>query len=183
MENKINKKKYIGMTYLRWLETEFFGLFTFLFFFAFVSKLGLAGNIVFGVIGILMLVCIMADFGLKAGEQCRNKVKYHGASPCRNFGYALGAVAMTPNYILLGVLMLSKGGLIGNFLPFYKLLNSCFFPVIDLVASTANVSEASPALFILMLVMPVFYLLSTGIAFKWGYDSVDIKTKLMYKNK
>lgn len=183
MENKVSVKKYIGKILLRWLEAEFFGLFTFLFFFAFVSSIGLAGNIIFGIVGILMLVCIMADFGLKAGEQCRNQVKYHGAAPCRNLGYALGAIAMIPNYVLLGILLLSKLGVIGNFLPFYKLLNSCFFPIIDIVAPTAKISQTSPALFVLMIFMPLFYMVSTGIGFKWGYDSVDIKTKIMYKNK
>ena len=183
MDNIIEKKKYVGKTFLKVLEVEFFGLFTFLFFWAFASSIGITANIIFGIVGILMLFCIMADFGLKVGEQCSNKVKHHGATPCRNFGYALGAVAMTPSYILLGVLMLSKGGLMGNFLPFYKLLNSCFFPIIDLLAPTAKISEASPWLFILMLFAPLFYLFSTAIAYRWGYDHVDLKTKIMYKNK
>ena len=172
MDNIIEKKKYVGKTFLKVLEVEFFGLFTFLFFWAIV------------IISCRPLAdCIMADFGLKVGEQCSNKVKHHGAKPCRNFGYALGAVATTPSYILLGVLMLSKGGLMGNFLPFYKLLNSCFFPIIDLLAPTAKISEASPWLFILMLFAPLFYLFSTAIAYRWGYDHVDLKTKIMYKNK
>lgn len=183
MDNKIDKKKYIGKTFLKVLETEFFGLFTFLFFWAFSVSLGKTANVIFGIIGILMLVCLMADFGLKVGEQCRNKVRLHGAEPCRNFGYTLGAVAMTPSYVLLGILMLSKSGLIGNFLPVYKILNACFFPLIDLTAHSAYVSEASPALYIMMLFAPLFYLVSTGISFKWGYDNVDIKTKIMYKNK
>lgn len=183
MENKIEKKKYILKTFAKWLEAEFFGLFTFLFMLAFSSSFGIANNIIFGIIGVLMLVCVMADYGYKVGETCRNKVKLHGAPPCRNFGYTLGLVAMCPNYLLLGILMLSKAGLIGNFLPVYKILNSCFYPFIDIAAHSAFIKDASPALYIMMLFLPVCYLFSTGIAFHWGYDNVDIKTKLMYKNK
>ena len=95
----------------------------------------------------------------------------------------MGLVAMCPSYILLGILMISKSGVIGDFLPAYKLLNACFFPVIDLIAPSAKIAEASPLLFVIMTVVPVFYLLSLGMSFRWGYDSVDLKTKVMYKNK
>ena len=182
IEDNLNKRKLVLKSFLKWLEVEFFGLFTFLFFFAFSASSGLVVNIIFGIIGILMLLCIMADFGLKAGELCRNKVKLHGATPCRNFGFALGAVAMTPSYFLLGILMFSKSGIIGNFLPVYKLLNACFFPLIDITAPSVQIADASPALFIMMLFLPFLYMLSTGFAFKWGYDNVDIKTKVMYKS-
>ena len=179
----LNKRKLTLTSLLKWLEVEFFGLFTFLFFFAFSSSNSIVVNIILGIIGILMVLCIMADFGLKAGQTCRNKVKLHGAEPCRNFGFALGAVSMTPSYLLLGILVLSRTGVIGNFLPAYKLLNACFFPIIDIAAPTVSINDASSALYIMMLFLPFLYLLSTAFAFKWGYDNVDIKTKVMYKNK
>lgn len=182
-DDGLNKRKLVLKSLLKWLEVEFFGLFTFLFFFAFSISNSLAVNIIFGIIGILMLLCVMADFGLKAGEICRNKVKLHGAAPCRNFGFALGAVATTPSYILLGILVLSRAGVIGNFLPAYKLLNACFFPLIDIAAPSIQVVDASSALYIMMLFLPFLYLISTAIAFRWGYDNVDIKTKVMYKEK
>lgn len=183
MDNRINKRKLILKALLRVLEAEFFGLFVFLFFWATATAIGVAANIIFAVVGILMIVCVMADYGLKTGTMCRNKVNLHGAEPCRNFGYNMGLVAMCPNYILLGILMVSKSGAIGDFLPAYKLLNACFFPIIDLIAPSARISEASPLLFVIMAVVPVFYLLSLGMSFRWGYDSVDLKTKVMYKNK
>lgn len=183
MDNTINKRKLILKSLLRVLEAEFFGIFTILFFIALHMPLGTAANIIFAVVGVLMLICVMADFGLKTGTMCRNKVNLHGAAPCRNFGYTMGLVAMCPSYILLGLLMLSKGGAIGNFLPVYKILNSCFYPLIDLVAHSANIADASPLLFVVMAVSPLFYLLSLGMSFRWGYDSVDLKTKIMYKNK
>lgn len=183
MDNMINKRKLILKALLRVLEAEFFGLFVFLFFWAMSTAIGVAANIIFSVVGILMLICIMADYGLKAGAMCRNKVNLHGAQPCRNLGYKMGLISMCPSYILLGILIISKSGAIGNFLPAYKLLNACFFPIIDLVAPTPNISEASPVLYIIMAAAPLFYLISLGMSFRWGYDSVDLKTKIMYKNK
>ncbi|MDE6149346.1 MAG: hypothetical protein K2F81_04530 [Ruminococcus sp.] len=183
MDNIINKRNLILKSLLRVLEAELFGLFVFLFFWATATAIGVAANIIFAVIGILMLVCVMADYGLKTGTMCHNKVNLHGAEPCRNLGYTMGLVAMCPSYIFLGILIISKGGAIGNFLPAYKLLNACFFPIIDLVAPTANIADVSPALYIIMAVVPLFYLFSLGMSFRWGYDSVDLKTKIMYRKK
>ncbi|MDO5125756.1 MAG: hypothetical protein Q4D35_05200 [Ruminococcus sp.] len=182
MDNVINKRKLILHALLRVLEAEFFGLFVVLFFWALTVALGVVANILFGIVGIVMLACIMADYGLKKGEECKNKVTLHGAEPCRNFGFTMGLVAMCPSYILLGLLSLSKAGVFGNFLTPYKLLNSCFFPFIDLAAPTTSFSDVSPALYIMMAVLPVFYLLSLGISFRLGYDAVDLKEKLIYKN-
>ena len=61
MDNVINKRKMILHSLLRVLETEFFGLFVVLFFWAFTSAWGLAANIIYGIIGVFMLVSIMAD--------------------------------------------------------------------------------------------------------------------------
>ncbi|MBQ9375769.1 MAG: hypothetical protein IJU04_05495, partial [Ruminococcus sp.] len=115
------------------------------------------------------------------GEECKKKVSLHGATPCRNFGFSMGLVAMCPSYILLGLLIISKSEIFGNFLPAYKLLNACFFPLIDIAAPTAKMADVSPALYIMMAILPVLYMLSLGISFMLGYDNVDIKTKLMYK--
>lgn len=183
MENTFDKRKYLLKTLLIFLETELFGLINVLFFWSMHTIIGKAANIIFGIVGILLLICVMADFGLKTGAKFRNQVKLHGAAPCRNFGYTLGLAAMCPSYVFLGILMISKGGAIGNFLPIFKLLNGCFFPIIDMVSHTADINQAPSALFIIMAVLPLFYLLSLGMSFRWGYDSVDLKTKIMYKNK
>lgn len=61
MDNRINKRKLILKALLRVLEAEFFGLFVFLFFWATATAIGVAANIIFAVVGILMIVCVMAD--------------------------------------------------------------------------------------------------------------------------
>ena len=33
------------------------------------------------------MVCLMADFGLKQGEEARNKVTFHGEKDCPNYGF------------------------------------------------------------------------------------------------
>jgi len=179
---KINKKKLLLGGLLRFLECELIGFFVFLFYSAVSVAMGLVANIIFGVVGIIVLMCIMADYGLKEGEKARNKVSLRGAKPCRYFGAAIGSIAMAPNYLTLLLLALSKAGVIGNFLPAYKLLNVCFFPIIDIVAHTADINEMNPLAFILFAIMPLFYLVSSWVSFKWGYDKEDIETKIVYKN-
>ncbi len=182
MQEGINKKRLLlGALLKGYLETELMGIFVFLFFWAVSKALGLAGNIIFGVVGILTVFCIVADFGLKQGEKAQNKVRLHGAEPCRNFGLAIGAAAAAPSYLSLIILALSKAGALPNFLPAYKIINAFFFPLIDLVAHTADIKEMNPGAFVLFAVLPLFFILSGWLSFKWGYDQVDLKSKLMYK--
>ena len=73
---KYNKQKAILTALLKWVETEFFGIFVFLFFIAVAKPFGALANIIFGLTGLLTVVCLMADFGLKQGEEARNKVTF-----------------------------------------------------------------------------------------------------------
>lgn len=182
MENSINKKRILIFSFVKFLECELLGFFVFLFFWAVSTAFGLFGNILFGIVGIMTVICIMADYGLKQGEKARSKVNLRGAKPCRNFGLWIGVVSMMPSYITLLILALSKAGYIGNFLPAYKLFNACFFPLIDIVAATADINLMNPYCFILFAVLPLFYPLSSWISFKWGYDQVDLKDKIIYKH-
>ena len=134
MDNIINKRKLILKALLRVLEAEFFGLFVFLFFWAMSTAIGVAANIIFSVVGILMLICIMADYGLKAGAMCRNKVNLHGVQPCRNLGYTMGLVSMCPSYILLEYLLFQKAEQSETFFRHTSFLMLVFSPIIDLVA-------------------------------------------------
>ncbi|MGN1133385.1 MAG: hypothetical protein ACI4RN_02910, partial [Oscillospiraceae bacterium] len=119
IDSRIPTGKYIIKALLGWLECEFFGIFVFLFFWSFVSVAGVAGNVIFTIIGILIIGCIMMDKGLKLGSEARQKVSLHGAKPCKYLGFGLGAAAMIPSYIVYFILILSRLGVIGNFLPVY----------------------------------------------------------------
>lgn len=179
---KNRTKLLLGGLVKGYLLTELMGLFVFLFFWALHAAMGLAANIIFGVVGILTVFCIVADYGLKQGEKARQRVKLHGEKPCRSFGAAIGAVASLPNYLSLIVLALSRAGAIGNFLPAYKLINAYFFPLTDLVAHSADVMDMHPAAFVLLAVLPLFFVFSGWMSFRWGYDQVDLKSKVLYKN-
>ncbi len=66
---KYNKQKAILTALLKWVETEFFGIFVFLFFLSQLQSLSVHWqNIIFGLTGLLTVVCLMADFGLKQGR-------------------------------------------------------------------------------------------------------------------
>lgn len=81
MENEINKKRLILFGFVKVLQCELFGLMVFIFFWAVSSAFGLLGNIIFGLVGIMTVICIMADYGLKQGEKARSKVNLRGQSP------------------------------------------------------------------------------------------------------
>ena len=184
MENTVDKKKLlIGALIRGFLEAWLLGLFVFLFFWAVSKAFGLFGNILFGFVGIATVFAVMADYGLKQGEKAESKVRLHGAEPCRNFGLKIGLVASIPCWVSLLMLVLSKVGILFNFLPAYKIINAFFFPIIDIVAHTADIEEMHPACFALFAVFPFIFILSGWLSFRWGYDQVDLKSKLMYKNK
>lgn len=184
MDNSINKKKLllVGGLVKGYLETELLGIFVFLFFWAVSKAFGLFGNLMFGFVGIATVFAINADFGLKQGDRAYKKVKLHGAEPCRNFGAAIGAAASLPCYISLVMLALSKAGVIFNFLPAFKIINAFFFPIIDIPAHTADINEMHPACFILFAILPLTFILTGWLSFRWGYDQVDLKSKVLYKN-
>lgn len=184
MENSIDKKRLlIGALIKGFLETWLLGIFVFLFFWAVSKAFGLFGNILFGFVGIATVFAVNADYGLKQGEKAESRVRLHGAEPCRNFGLMIGLTASAPCYLSLLILVLSKTVLPFNFLPAYKIINAFFFPVIDIVAHTADINEMHPACFGLFAVLPLFFILSGWLSFRWGYDQVDLKSSLMYKNK
>ena len=182
-DNKINKKKLLLWGFIKFLECELMGTFVLLFYWAVSVSFGTFANILFGFVGITTVVCVMADYGLKQGDKARNKVTLHGAEPCRNFGLAIGVVAMLPLYIALFFLVLSRLGIIGNFLPAFKLINTFFFPIIDLAAHDPNIENMNPAAFILFAAEPLIFPITTWISFKWGYDQIDPADKIIYKSQ
>ena len=122
-----NKKRAILFSLLKALQVEFFGFFVMIFFWAVSQVFGIFGNIMFGFTGLACVVCIMADYAMKQGTLAREKVKYHEDEVSQNFGMVIGAVAMVPTYITMVFLILSKVGVIGNFLPAYKVLNASYY--------------------------------------------------------
>ena len=195
---KYNKQKAILTALLKWVETEFFGIFVFLFFIAVAKPFGALANIIFGLTGLLTVVCLMADFGLKQGEEARNKVTFHGEKDCPNYGFTLGLIAVSythltlptlgliasiPCYITMILLMISKFSGSFNFMPAYKLLDACFYPLIDWAAHSADVKDMSPFVFIMTAIFPLLYPFATWIGFKISYKQIDVKERVVYKHK
>ena len=182
MDHTINKKRLLlGGLVRGYLEAELLGIFVFLFFWAVSKAFGLFGNILFGFVGLATVFAVMADYGLKQGEKAQSKVRLHGAEPCQDFGAAIGLAAAAPLWLSTAVLALSKASGAFNFLPAHKIINAFFFPIIDIPAHTADVSEMHPACFILFALLPCLFVVSGWLSFRWGYDQVDLKSKLMYK--
>lgn len=176
-----DKKKALLFGFLKGLQAEFFGIFVMLFFWAVAKAFGKAANVMFGFTGVMCVVCVMADYCLKQGNIAQNKVKLHGDKVSKNFGGKIGLAAMLPSLISLALLVLSKIGAIGNFLPAFKIINAPYFPLFDFVAHTADIKAMAYGAFIMAAFFPAIYWLSSFIAFRIGYSQVDVKEKVMYK--
>lgn len=179
---EFNKKKAIGLSLLKAVQVEFFGFFVMIFFWAVKNFFGLFGNIMFGFTGLMCIVCIMADFGMKQGEIAREKARLHGDKVGLNFGFALGAAAMIPTYITAILLLLSKIGVIGNFLPAYKILNASYFALIDIPAHSAKVSDMPWGTLAMVFIFPLLYMFSCYIGYRISFNQVDVKEKVVYKH-
>lgn len=177
-----DKKKAIIYTLLKSFQVEFFGFFVMIFFWAVAQFLGVFGNIMFGFTGLMCVVCIMADFAMKQGTLAKDKMKYHGDEVSQNFGLIIGAVSMAPSYVTMIFLVLSKYGVIGNFLPAYKVLNASYYPFIDLAAHSAFIDNMSPLVFIMTALFPLLYLISSWIGFRITFNQVDVKEQVVYKH-
>lgn len=180
---KYNRKTALIYGLLKGLQTEFFGIFVMLFFWAVAKAMGLFANLMFGFMGIMCVVCILADFGMKEGAKAANADTLHGDNVGRNFGAITGLIAMLPFALTAVILAVSKFSGAFDFLAAFKIANACLFPIIDIFAHSAYIKDMSPAVFLLILPYLGLFPLSTYIGFKWGYDKVDLKDKIVYKNK
>lgn len=74
------------------------------------------------------------------------------------------------------LLMISKFSGSFNFMPAYKLLDACFYPLIDWAAHSADVKDMSPFVFIMTAIFPLLYPFATWIGFKISYKQIDVKS-------
>ena len=180
---KYNRKSARLFALLKGLQTEFFGVFVMIFSWAVIRAMGVLGNIMFGFTGVMCVVCIMADFGLKQGNAAASADNLHGDTVGRRFGIQLGLIAMAPFAVTALVLAVSKFGGKFDFLGAYKVLNACIYPIIQLFAPSADIAGFSPALFLLIAGYLALFPFSAYIGFKWGYNKVDLKDVFVYRKK
>lgn len=180
---KYNRKIAFVFALLKGLQAEFFGIFVMLFFWAVSKAMGMLANLMFGFTGIMCVVCILADHGLKEGAKAGSSDSLHGDDVGRNFGLKLGLIAMLPFALTAVILAASKFGGGFDFLALFKILNACLFPLMDIFAHSADIKDMSPAVFLLILPYLALFPASEYIGFKWGYDKIDLKDKFIFKNK
>ncbi len=179
---------------LRFLLATFFCLVLMLFWVVFHDKSRIANDIVFGLCFILILAMIFGDYGYKVSENMKNSVKFHGASECRNLGTKIGFVGAIPSYIGVTALFLAKTGIIKAPLWIYAMFNVYFYPIFDLFLTKAEyevIGEQSRLIlssiplysFIVLIILPLIIPLACQTGYTIGYNNIDVKGKLFYKNK
>ncbi|MBQ8966423.1 hypothetical protein [Ruminococcus sp.] len=180
---KFKRKNAMVYALLKGLQAEFFGIFVMIFFWGVAKFMRLFANIMFGFTGLMCVVCILADFGLKQGNQAASADKLHDDDVGRQFGWKLGFIAMAPFALTALILFISKLSGAFDFLAVYKILNACLFPLMDIFAHSPDIRDFRMGVFGLILPYLALFPVSTFIGFKWGYDQVDLKDKFVYKKK
>lgn len=178
------KRKIIGMALAYWLLAEFCSLMVCVCL-MFTQAMGVLANIIFGTCAFLVYVLLFVDFSLKKGTHLRKTINSVRQPELleknKNFGIIIGLVGTIPCYITGIVNLLSRLGVIGNFQPFYKLLNLYFMPFFDLVAHSADIMDMSYLGFIFIFGMPLFIPLASQLAYKVGYNNIDLVDNIVYK--
>lgn len=177
-------KKAVVSTVLRMLGGEIIGLSFALFYVVAKNSMGILANIVFGICTAGCAVCLLADQGLKLGGKIKGNVTLHKEKPRPYFGLVLGIIAAAPYYISYVFLILSKLSVIPSFTGFFKLINACFFPVLDAFAKSSTPAADIPVDYLLiMAALPLMLVAACHISYKISYNNIDVASRVLYKNK
>ncbi len=178
---------------LRFLLASFFCLVLMIFWVVLHDKTRILNDLVFGLCFILIVGMIFGDYGLKISETIKNQVKFHGAEDNKRLGIKIGLVGAVPSYIGVIALFLAKIQLVKAPLWLYAVLNIYFYPIFDLFLTGAKyetINEQSILVlssipmysFIILIILPLVMPIGCQIGYCIGYNNIDIKAKLFYKN-
>ena len=181
-EERYNRGKACVTALLKWLECEFFGVFIFLSLFALRIVMKGAGDIVFGLLGLICYATVLADFGLKEGSKARVKNQLRGDDVKPGFGLTLGLLSVAPALVSYAVLLLSYSGAIGSAVLGVKIANAGLWGLINAFVPTMDIADMNAALLAVFPASQVILMLSVFFTFVMGLRNEDIKTKIMYKN-
>lgn len=182
MRNENDKKKALLVSLAKWAECELFCIVTFIFYAVVSAAMGKAAHVLFGLVCMALVFCIMADYSLKQGYSANKGVSAGTLKECRSYGLAIGFAASLPTYICYVFLLLSANGVIGNFYPAFKLINSMFAPAVNVFAITADATKLSAAQLVGIGLLPLEFPIVSWIGFKLGYDDTDLVKKFVYKS-
>ena len=180
-EIRYGKTRGLLFALLKWLECEFFGVFIFLSLLALRVVMGRVGDIIFGLLGFITYIMVMADFGHKEGCKARIKNDVRGDNVKRGFGVLLGAVSIVPPLISLGILGLSYAGAIPSAVLPFKVMNAGLWGFINLFVSDMEISHLHPAVFAVYPALQLILAAVTAWAFSVGFSNEDLATRLMYR--
>lgn len=182
-EESYNKKRAMITALLKWLECEFFGGFIFMSLFAMRVVMHGAGDILFGLVGLVCYAVVLADFGLKEGSRARVKNELRGDGVKPAFGYLLGVISIAPAAASFVMLLLSYLGTIGSAVLPFKAINAGLWGIINIFAPDMDIANVSAVLLGVYPAVQLLLVLTVGITFSMGLKNEDIQTKIMYKDR
>lgn len=180
---QLRRKSYLRL-FLRYIGSLLIGLSFALFFVVAKRGLGAFANVIFSFCTICCMLCLYADLCLKLGGEMGGNVRLHKEKDCLRHGMLLGVLSTIPYYITYVILILSKAGAIGNFYGWFRLINSQYFPLLDLFAKGDTLATAIPVDYLVIFALfPLINIVVCHMCFKVSYERIDIAKKVLYKNK
>ena len=96
----------------------------------------------------------------------------------------LGTMTALPSIMLWALLLMSKLGLVNDFMTLYRFLNASFFPFIMLLCPNGTkASELTAFQLTIAFLFSFVPMISFWISYIITYRNIDIKKLLLYDNK
>lgn len=154
------------------------GFLSYLFFSMQSTTLGALITLVPSVVLYLMFLYIPS---WHQGDKDRNKVQFGHEQMDLFKGLKGGLIACVP-FLLLGLFpVLSKLGVIGTVLPFYKIYNAPFLGLVTILMPQTFIEQVSWGALCVFLLLPLLIPLVAGIAYPLGYKQISLKNKIVFQ--
>lgn len=105
---------------------------------------------------------------------------YKDIKPDTKMPLKIALIVPSPILISYILLVLSKLGVIGNFLPAFKLMNMFFVPLIDYFAHDPDIAKMHGGWLAVIFLLSVLPSLTFYISYQLVYRNVDVKKLIMY---
>lgn len=177
------KKKTIPALALAYFGNLMAGTGVCLVFFAFFSAFFdfFIGTIVIQIVFLLIYGAFGYSVLWRRGNADNNLVHFGHIEKDLTKGFRVGLLGVLPYLLMDGALLLSKAGLIPNWLWIFKILNTPYIAPLNLCLSTGDIANHSWLAAAYPLLLHLFVILLAGAAYLIGFHGISLLEKMVYQ--
>ena len=179
------KKKTVPALALSYFGSLMAGTGVCLVFFAFFSSFfqSTLGTIVIQAVFLLIYGAFGYSVLWRRGDADSNLCQFGHIEKDLSKGFRVGLLGYLPYLVLDLALLLSKTGLIPNWLWIYKILNTPYIAILNLFLSTGDIANHSYGDVALAIVLHWVVIALAGVAYMIGFHRVSLLEKMVYREK